>query len=149
MSSLDDKLTALVKQNASLDIHATKKIKRSYKDLDDMRKFVPKKKDPNVTSYSHFVHMSDAFGLPIQNWKHGTPFYKAPLKTKKDQNLHSAKVLRSFPCSLTQSEEKIILQHRYELAQREEPIHGAIYEIIPYRNEPIQRSHDAIWKEFL
>ena len=40
----------------------------------------------------------------------------------------------------------MIMQHRMNLAEKELPLHGAIYDVVPYHHEPLHYSHEALWK---
>ena len=147
MDSLNQKLSLLDKQNRFLKAYADKGFKRNQKELQDMKSSLKFQDNDNtqIKVHSHFLHSSEAFSIPIQNWKDGTPFYRERVE-KEILNKHSAKVLRSIPCKLSENEAEMIMQHRFQLALMEQPLHGGVFKVIPYHQEPLHFSHKPIWK---
>ena len=147
MDALNQKLSLLEKQNGHLKTHADKGFHKNQKELQNMKTTTQsnyKQNDP-ISVHSHFLHSSEAFSLPIQNWKNGTPFYREKIE-KEIENKHSAKILRAIPCKLSNEESEMIMEHRFQLALVERPLHGGVYKVIPYHHEPLHFSHLPIWK---
>lgn len=142
------KLQAIHKENEELNKIATERLKKQKKNLAQQRKEHPPFPDKKIFKHSQFIHTSQQYAIPVQNWKKGCPFYRESLQKKTEENVHSAKETRTLKKQLSDDEFDFIMSRRYDTATKEMPLNGGVFEVVPTHKEPLGYSHKCIWKEF-
>lgn len=145
---MEEKLKGIHDEIQSLSKSSAEKLKKQKNNLAQQRKEHPAFPDRTISQHSHFIHTSNQFALPIQNWKEGTPFYREKTQKKTKENVHSANVVRTLKRELSDDEFDLIMSRRYETATKEMPLNGGVFEVVPTHKEPLGFSHKCIWKEY-
>ena len=151
LAEMKRKLKQIRAQNEALDKKLTHSLTTQKRRLAEQQKSNPDIRFPerDITEHSRFMHTSDQFALPVQNWKPGNPFGVPEHHKTQKKNIHSADTARRIRVRLEDREVDMIMDQRYEKATLELPLHGGVYEVVPTRKEPLNFEHKCIWKEFL
>jgi hypothetical protein len=146
---MEPTLTMIASQRWALDQAIAERLAIQKKRLAEQRKKIPEFPNRDFVGHSQFLHTSNQFALPIQNWKEGTPFYRDRGPKKQRKNIHSAAAQRSRRYPLEQEERDFILHRRYEIAELEMPLHCGVFEVVPTHKAELDFSHKCIWKEYM
>ena len=151
LAEMKRKLRQINAQNQALDRKITHSLATQKHRLAGQQKANPTVRfpEPDITEHSRFMHTSDQFALPVQNWKPGNPFGVPEHHRTQKKNIHSADAARRIRVRLEDREVEMLMDQRYETASLELPLHGGVYEIVPTRKEPVSFEHKCIWKEYL
>ena len=151
LAEMKAKLGYIQAQNKALDRNISKSLSTQRKVLAEQKKKNPRAviEDRSVIAHSQFMHHSDQFAVPIQNWKDGTPFYRERNRGQIKKNVHSARVMRSLKVPLEEREADQIMNMRDEMATVELPLNGGVFEVVPTHTAPLDLERKCIWKEYL
>jgi hypothetical protein len=146
---VEPSLTSISAQIKALDQIVAHRTVVQKKILAEKRKKITEFPSPDVVGYSQFLHFSNQFAIPVQNWKEGTPFYRVRGPKKGKANIHSAATQRARHYPMGQEEIDYVLSTRYATTELEMPLHCGVFEVVPTHKEPVVFSHKCIWKEYM
>jgi hypothetical protein len=148
-ASIDEKLARVAARTAALDRMVSSDLAAQTRKLANLRRTNPEFPTKDYVAQTRFLHISDQFVIPIQNWKEGTPFYRKRPEKKTDYNVHSSKDLRCHRVLVSDQEIEYICGRRHHTALLEMPLHSAAFEIVPTHTEPVRSSRRVIWKQYM
>lgn len=148
---LESRLKRISAESEAIDRRLSRQLAHQTKKLEEQRKQNPGIRFPAQTTvqYDRFLHTSNQFAIPVQNWKPGCPFTREKVGKRARANVHSAAATRNIDIALEDHEVEFVMSKRHEMASVELPLHGGVFEVVPTRKEPLHFERQCIWKEYL
>jgi hypothetical protein len=136
-------------RTAALDRMVSSDLATQQRKLSKLRRTNPEFPTKDYIVHTRFLHTSDQFAIPVQNWKDGTPFYRPNPAKDTGHNVHSSKDLRCHHVPVSGEEIEYIRDRRRRTASLEMPLHGGVFEIVPTHVDRPRFGHKDIWKEHM